>query len=229
LSRTEQKFRTVLEAAPDAMVITSQDGVIELANSRADVLFACPRESLLGQNIRTLIPGWQDPAEVEMTPGRAMTTGVRLTAHRMDGSTFAADVTANPFTTPEGVLFTTAVRDATEQVLAEERIQRINLELERRVEERTAELTQSNEALRQFAWAASHDLQEPIRTVLAYSEWLAKETQGKLNSRQERLLDIVCKQARIVNSMGCGTLFGSENPASRKSVPWIPGALCKRR
>jgi PAS domain S-box-containing protein len=195
LSRTEQKFRTVLEAAPDAMVITSQSGIIELANSRADALFGYSRESLLGLDIRALIPSWECPQVEEEVLGRLIHTERRLTARHRDGSAFPADVTASPFSTSEGVLFTTAVRDATDQVLAEERIQRINLELERRVQERTAALTHSNEALRQFAWAASHDLQEPIRTVLAYSEWLAEATQGALDARQAQMLGIVREHA----------------------------------
>src|ERR1700736_4552203 len=50
LARTEQKFRAVLEAAPDAMVITDEDGTIQLANSRTDSLFGYTREQLLGLN-----------------------------------------------------------------------------------------------------------------------------------------------------------------------------------
>ena len=61
LARAERTFRAVLEAAPDAMVITSTAGIIELANSRADALFGHSREALIGRDIRTLIPGWQCP------------------------------------------------------------------------------------------------------------------------------------------------------------------------
>lgn len=57
-ARAERKFRAVLEAAPDAMVITREDGIIELANSRADLLFGYSRETLIGRDVRTLIPGW---------------------------------------------------------------------------------------------------------------------------------------------------------------------------
>jgi PAS domain S-box-containing protein len=191
LSRTERKFRAVLEAAPDAMVITNQSGVIELANSRADALFGYSRETLIGQNIRTLIPSWECPQPFEEGLGLPQSSLDRLSAARRDGSMFPADVTASSFNTPEGSFFTTAVRDSTDQVQAEERIQRINVELEKRVQERTAALTYSNEALRQFAWAASHDLQEPIRTVLAYSEWLSEATRGRLDAREDQMLDII--------------------------------------
>ena len=61
LARTEQRFRAVLEAAPDAMVITGEDGSIRLANSRTDSLFGYSREQLIELNIRALIPEWQPP------------------------------------------------------------------------------------------------------------------------------------------------------------------------
>src|SRR6185437_3643915 len=58
LARTERTFRAVLEGAPDAMVITSTSGDIQLANSRPDTMFGHSREALLGTNIRNLIPEW---------------------------------------------------------------------------------------------------------------------------------------------------------------------------
>jgi len=191
LTRTERKFRAVLEAAPDAMVITTQSGIIELANSRADALFGRSRESLIGLNIRTLIPNWELAHPEQKVATRSKWSEARLNAVRRDGNAFPADVTTSSFVTPEGPRFTTAIRDATDQVVAEERIQKINVELERRVQERTAALTYSNDALRQFAWAASHDLQEPIRTVLNYSEWLSEATRGRLATEESEMLDII--------------------------------------
>jgi 3-hydroxybutyryl-CoA dehydrogenase len=61
LNRTGSMFRAVLEAAPDAMVITSKEGIIELANSRADALFGLSRETLIGRDIRSLIAEWKCP------------------------------------------------------------------------------------------------------------------------------------------------------------------------
>jgi PAS domain S-box-containing protein len=145
LSRTERMFRAVLEGAPDAMVITSASGVIELANSRTDTLFGHPRESLIGCDIRTLIPGWRCPELIDRAlPAAPPATETRMTGIRQNGSVFPAEITSSSFSAPDTVLVTTAIRDATDQVQAENRISKINQELEKRVADRTAELTRSN-------------------------------------------------------------------------------------
>jgi PAS domain S-box-containing protein len=202
VARTEQKFRAVLEAAPDAMVITREDGAITLANSRTDVLFGYPRERLIGLNIRSLIPTWECPAGLPDYGSMAGSQGgMRLSAVRQNGSSFPAEITRNPFDSDEGLLVTTAIRDDTAQVEAEEQVRLVNTELERRVSERTLELTRSNEALRQFAWAASHDLQEPIRMVLSYSQWVAKSAKAKLESSEAEMLSFVQENAAKLESL----------------------------
>ena len=199
LARTEQMFRALLEAAPDAMVITGEDGIIQLANSRTDSLFGYEREQLLGLNIRVLIPDWSPPVE---TDGNLQAPPeMRLLAQHRAGMTFPVQITKSPFESEEGVWITTAVRDATEQVQAEERIRRINAELERRVAERTTDLTRSNEALRQFTWAASHDLQEPTRMVLAYSQWLGRSGRAKLNTQECEMLGYIEENGRRLQNL----------------------------
>lgn len=187
----EAKFRAVLEAAPDAMVISGEDGIIQLANSRADLLFGYAREHLIGLSIASLIPEWAPPRDHDADSWNAAQIETRLTAVKRNGVAFPVEITRSPFDSEDGPLVTTAIRDATEQVRAEERIRRVNSELERRVEERTFDLTRSNEALRQFAWAASHDLQEPTRMVLTYSQWLAKTAAPKLDGQELDMLKCV--------------------------------------
>jgi light-regulated signal transduction histidine kinase (bacteriophytochrome) len=145
----------------------------------------------VGADILSLIPAWQRPKPVESSWHHPPSLEQRLSAARRDGSVFPADVTASACHTSEGVVFTTAIRDATEQVAVENRIQKLNMELEARVQERTRALSRSNEALRQFAWAASHDLQEPVRTVVAYSEWLHNLTGETLGEREARMLGVI--------------------------------------
>ncbi|HEX4747957.1 MAG TPA: ATP-binding protein [Bryobacteraceae bacterium] len=201
LERTEGKFRAVLEAAPDAMVITDETGVIQLANSRTDSLFGYPREQLLGAKITSIIPAW-DAAHSERAAfsDRRYVPEKRVAASRRDGSTFTAQITSSPFEA-DGNCITTAIRDATEQVQAEQRILRINAELEKRVAERTADLMRSNDALRQFAWAASHDLQEPMRMVLAYSQWLGKSINSKLDEKEQNMLACVEQNGRRLQAL----------------------------
>ena len=201
LARAEQRFRAVLEAAPDAMVITNQAGTIELANSRADTLFGRSREALIGRDIHSVLPAWECPEEGLPRTSQQPTPEQRLIAYRDDGSPFPAEITRNSFHTPDGLLITTAIRDATDQAHAEARIQKTNLELEKRVAERTAALRYSNEALRQFAWAASHDLQEPIRTVATYTQWLSQIMNGNLGARESKMLATIEQHASRLNQL----------------------------
>jgi light-regulated signal transduction histidine kinase (bacteriophytochrome) len=171
---------------------------------------------LIRKNIRALIPAWgPDPS------GGVAQAETRMTAVRQDGSSFPAQITCNPFITRDGRFLTTAIRDATDQVRAEARIQQINLELEQRVAERTAALTYSNEALRQFAWAASHDLQEPIRTVLSYSQWLAEVSQDMLGQREGQMLEIIQQQASRLHRL-LGALQEYIQVAESGERNWIP-------
>lgn len=74
---------------------------------------------------------------------------------------------------------------------AEEEVRVLNSELERRVEERTAMLLRSNQALQRFAYIASHDLQEPIRTVRSLNQLLARDYRGRLGERAERYFELI--------------------------------------
>ncbi len=206
LARAERKFRSLLEAAPDAMAITREDGTIVLANTRTDELFGYSREELVGENIALIIPEWNcaagglaDEEPVALHRG----ADVRFTAIRADRTTFPVEITSSRLSSEEGVMVTNAIRDITERVRAEHQIRRINTELERRVAERTAELTCSNEALRQFAWAASHDLQEPLRMLISFSQLLAQSCGGKLSAEEGQLLRMVEENAtRMENLLG---------------------------
>src|SRR5437870_12282448 len=109
------------------------------------------------------------------------------------------------------MVVTCAIRDISERKKTEERIRELNANLENRVLQRTEALLRSNEELQQFAYVASHDLQEPLRTVSVYAQLLAKRYQGQLredadqcigfivdsSERMERLIQDVITSTRL--------------------------------
>src|SRR6185369_7104290 len=194
LSKAELKFRSLLEAAPDAMLITEADGSIALVNAHMHSLFGYERGEVRGRNVRLLVPDWNFPLHSPIG-------ATELFAVRKDGSRFPIEISLSPLQTEEGLLITTVVRDITERRKAEEKVRRLNAELEERVANRTAELSRSNEALRQFAWAASHDLQEPLRTVVVYSQWLVRDHAAELEGSARQFLEFIIKGGSRMNNL----------------------------
>jgi PAS domain S-box-containing protein len=118
----------LLDAAPDAMVTSLEDGTIILVNSQAEKLFGYMRAELLGRNVEILVPARSRPHQPQRRAAAlADRDGVgptpemlELDGLRRDGTEFPAEVRLAPTVTPEGILFTVAVRDVTERRKTEE-------------------------------------------------------------------------------------------------------------
>ncbi len=211
LRKTEQQFRSLLEAAPDAMIICRGNGNIVLINSRTEAMFGYPRSELISEHIRLLVPRWH----FEMLPGAeeefdldGSNHAPQAPAHefdavRRDGTTFPVEISLSPLLADGGLLITTAIRDITarrkveeERARAEEKVHQLNQHLEDRVLERTEALMRSNDELAQFAYVASHDLQEPLRTVLIYTELLARQYEGSLDGDARKFMSYITESAR---------------------------------
>ncbi len=117
---SERRFRALLEAAPDAMVIIDGHGHIALVNAQAELLFGYRRQELVGQSISELIPRRLRAAHRHHLKGylregvaRPMGGGHELFGLRKDGSEFPVEISLSPIETDEGVMVSSAIRDIT--------------------------------------------------------------------------------------------------------------------
>ncbi len=134
--RVEQRFRRLLESAPEAMVIVDRHGKIVLVNAETERLFGYDRNELLGRTIELLVPERLRQAHIAHRSAYAASPGIRpmaaspeLAAIRRDGSEFPAEIALSPIETEEGLLTSAAIRDVTARKRAEEEI-RTNLQVQ---------------------------------------------------------------------------------------------------
>jgi PAS domain S-box-containing protein len=123
----ETRFRDLLEAAPDAVIIVGKDGGISLVNGQTEKLFGYSRAELLGQPIEILIPERSRGMHPAHRTGywaaasaRSMGVGAVLYGRRKDGTEFPAEISLSPIKTEQGTLATAIVRDITERRAADE-------------------------------------------------------------------------------------------------------------
>ncbi len=160
LAKAELKFRSLLEAAPDAMLITKESGEIVLANSRADLLFGYKRQELLTGSISRLIPEWNHALGGDVRPFEAVCK---------NGMRFPAEISSSPLQTEDGLLVTSFIRDITERKRAEQRIA-----------ERNQQLADLNRELEAFSYSVSHDLRSPLRSIEGFAKILLRDYSGKM-------------------------------------------------
>ena len=202
-ARLEQRFRQLLDAAPDAILEVDGEGRIVLMNQAAERSFGYGREELLGQPIEVLVPegararhaghrhGYQHWPEV-----RPMGSGLELEAQRKDGSRFPVEISLSPVQYEGERRITAIIRDVSER----HRIQKTLHEIQQQhaqewaatnaeLAARNLEIERANRLKSEFLAGVSHELRTPLHTIIGFSELLSEGLDGELYATQKRFVE----------------------------------------
>jgi PAS domain S-box-containing protein len=181
----EAKFRALLEAAPDAMVIVNGDGRIVLVNRQTERLFGYARRELLDQPVELLIPARFHGTHrayrgdyVADPHVREMGANQELFARRKDGVEFPVEISLSPIDTEEGMLVSAAIRDTTER------------------KEQYRRLQEANRLKTEFLANMSHELRTPLNGIIGFAELMHAGKTGPMAPVHKEYLGDILTSAR---------------------------------
>jgi len=208
LRESEERFRLLVEGVVDyAIYQLDEQGHVTFWNSGGERQFGYKPEEIIGQPLSRLYTlengerGWAERCLQEaVEKGSYEEENWRV---RKDGTRFWANTLTTALRDESGKLcgFARISRDMTPRREAEERLHRLNEQLERRVRERTADLERANQELEAFSYSVSHDLRTPLRHIEGYTDVLQKDAAERLDERSRHHLLTISGAAKQMNNL----------------------------
>lgn len=215
-------YGMLFSSAAEGLVVVDGHGIICLCNPRLGDLFGYATSELIGQPVELLIPmevrGRHEAQrnEYQREPRRrSMGSGLDLNGQRRDGTTFAVEVSLNHFVVDNERFVMGLVSDVSRRRRAEQDLLQSNAELEQRVEQRTAELKQAEQSMREaleaekelnglksrFVSMASHEFRTPLSTIMSSVDLIARYSEGPQQEKVQRHVAKIRGKVRELTTM----------------------------
>ena len=210
LRRSEEQYRTLFDASPDAIRVIC-DEIVVLINPAGLRLFgAASRDDIIGRPVlESTHPDFQEMVREDIRAATVEKRAVVRAAQLLvlaDGTNVEVEAATLPFAYRGKPAALNTLRDQRERLAAERAIQRLNAELESRVQARTAELYRANQSLEAFGYTVAHDLRAPLRSIAGFAALIRENYADKLGNDGEQMLARVTAGVDNMNHLIDGLL-----------------------
>jgi PAS domain S-box-containing protein len=197
LRDSELRFRAVAETANAGIALADGHGILQYWNPAAERIFGRTAAEMVGQSVLSIVPERHRAAHDAgmkhfLATGEASIIGrsVEYAGLRKDGTEFPLEMSLSSWQTSGGPFFSAILRDITQRKRTEQAL-----------EAKADELSRSNQELEQFAYIASHDLQEPLRMVSNYTELIAKRYKDRLDADGHEFIEFAVDGAKRMQAL----------------------------
>ena len=205
LQSSEERYRGLVELSPDALFVLADERIVFTNSAGVKLLGAGGPNQIIGKAFREIIhPECLDDFEAglqqvgEASKPRPFAEQILL---RLDGKPVEVEVAAAPLIYAGRSAAQVIAHDISERKTSEEQIRLLNVELENRVIERTAELEAANKELEAFSYSVSHDLRAPLRHIEGFVEILQATKAGLLDEEAGQHLATIAESARQMGQL----------------------------